>query len=45
MTGYPTEPFRKAQASWLLLPSGEYLKPALGTGVDANFRLQGAAVQ
>jgi len=45
VTGYPTEPFRKAQASWLLLPSGEYLKPALGTGVDANFRLQGAAVQ
>lgn len=45
VTGYPTYPFTKAQASWLLLPSGEYLKPAPGTGIDANFKLQGAAVQ
>lgn len=45
VTGYPTNPFTKAQASWLLLPSGEYLKPAPGTGVDANFKLQGAAIQ
>jgi hypothetical protein len=45
VTGYPTNPFTRAQASWLLLPSGEYLKPAPGTGVDANFKLQGAAIQ
>jgi len=44
-TGYPTTAFSKSQASWLRLPSGEYLKPAPGTGVDANFTLRGAAVK
>lgn len=45
VTGMSTLPFRKSQASWLLLPSGEYLKPAPGTSTDANFRLRGAATQ
>jgi hypothetical protein len=44
-TGYPTNPFSRSLAGWLRLPSGEYLKPAPGTGVDANFKLQGAVVQ
>lgn len=45
VTGHPTHPFTKSQASWLLLPSGDYLKPAPGTGIDANFKLQGAEVR
>jgi len=45
VTGFPTHPFTKTQASWLLLPSGDYLKPPPGTFVDANFRLQGAEVR
>ena len=45
VTGFPTNPFTKAQASWLLLPSGDYLKPAPGTGIDANFKLQGAEIR
>ena len=44
-TGWATNPFTRSQASWLRLPSGEYLKPEPGTGVDANFTLRGAAVQ
>jgi hypothetical protein len=42
VTGMPELAFRMAQASWLQLPSGEYLKPPPGTCVDANFKLQGA---
>lgn len=44
-TGYHARGFSRSQASWLLLPSGIYLKPDPGTGIDANFKLQGAPVQ
>jgi hypothetical protein len=43
VTGYHLLAFRKSVASWLRLPSGEYLIPEPGTFIDANFRLQGAA--
>jgi len=40
-----TMPFRKSAASWLRLPSGEYLIPPAGTCTDNNFKLQGTTRQ
>jgi hypothetical protein len=39
-TGYPTNPFRKSQASGRMV-EGHYVPPPAGVFVDANFRLQG----
>jgi hypothetical protein len=40
VTGMANLPFRVAQASWRLTPTG-YVVPPPGTTVDANFRLRG----
>ncbi len=44
VTGYPSYPFHKAQASGRMV-GGTYVPPPPGVFIDANFRLQGAAVQ
>jgi hypothetical protein len=46
VTGYFSNPFRKAQASWRVIDFGPpivYEKPPEGTMIDANFKLQGTA--
>jgi hypothetical protein len=42
VTGWAALGFHRALASWWLQPDGTYLKPAPGTGIDADFKLQGA---
>ena len=41
VSGYPTAPFRKTQASGRMV-NGEYVPPPPNVSLDANFRLQGA---
>ena len=43
LTGYHTNPFRKAPASGRMIGPGVYVPPPAGVFVDANFRLQATA--